>query len=52
MIDRIIKSKKDLAINMVILARHNGFADPWNLPWDVYLDTIQAVSAVIALENK
>ncbi len=52
MIDRVIESKKELAKNMVILARHHGFADPWNMPWDLYLDTIQAVDEVIAMEEK
>jgi hypothetical protein len=37
---------------MVCLARYNNFADPWNMPWDLYLDTIDAVNSVVAEEEK
>lgn len=37
---------------MVMLARYNNFADPWNMPWDLYLDTIEAVNSVNKAEKQ
>ena len=51
-VDRIVKSKIQLAKNMVCLARYNNFSDPWNMPWDLYLDTIEAVIFVAGEEEK